>query len=235
MYKVMIVEDDVRLRTHIEETLVKFGFDCVHVKDFLKIEEEFAIENPHLVLLDINLPYYDGFHFCRQMRKKSKLPIIIMSTRSSDMDQVLMMELGADDYLVKPFSIDVLLAKIKSSIRRVYGEYASVDSQNLSAGGINIDERSFKIHYLDKTAELTKNEFKAMKKLMQNLDGIVSREEMLAELWDENAFVDDNTLSVNMTRLKNKLKLLGLGDRIKTIRGAGYIFSINDISGEGYE
>lgn len=225
MPKIMIVEDDIQLRKQIKEVLAGYDYELYEVENFRNVEEQFVAVAPDLVLLDINLPYYDGNYYCRIFRKHSNIPIIITSARNSDMDQILSIELGADEYIVKPFSIMVLLAKVNALIRRLYGDYAEGDSQkNINLHGITLDNNGFKIFYKQKSEELSKNEFKLIKKFLQNADKVISREELLEEIWDESSFVDDNTLTVNVTRVKTKLSNLGLEDVIRTKRKAGYLF-----------
>lgn len=232
MLKILIIEDDIRLRNLIKDSLDRYGYNVVCVENFFDIEAIFEKEKPQLVLLDINLPCYDGFYYCRVFRRNSKVPIVIISARNGEFEQMMTMELGADDYVVKPFSIELLAAKVRAVIRRVYGEYSVIDSSNIQVCGISIDERNFKIQYRQKIIELSKNEFKLIKKFLEKKDTIISREELLAELWDEFNFIDDNTLTVNVTRAKNRLSELGIEGVIKTKRGSGYIFDTSSFKGD---
>lgn len=231
MSKIMLIEDDIELRNQMMEVLSGYDYEVYAVEEFRNIEEQFVKLAPQLVLLDINLPYYDGNYYCRIFRKHSNIPIIITSARNSDMDQILSMELGADEYIVKPFNIQVLMAKVNALFRRLYGDYASgsENSKEITVQGIVLDNASFKISYGAKTEELSKNEYKLIKKFLQNENVVLSREELLEEIWDESSFVDDNTLTVNVTRVKNKLANLGIEDVIKTKRGAGYLFDASAI------
>ena len=224
MYKIMIIEDDNKLRSLTKDYLEKYDYKVIEILDFKNIEDQFIEIQPDLVLLDINLPYYDGFYLCRVFRRKSKIPIIIISARSSEMEQVMGIELGADDYVTKPFSSEVLLVKVKSALRRTYGEYSKNETGSLKVKSLSLNENSFKIFYKADSIELSKNEFKLIKKLIENKDKIVKREDLLEELWDDSSFVDDNTLTVNVTRIKSKFNELGINDIIKTKRGAGYYF-----------
>jgi Response regulators consisting of a CheY-like receiver domain and a winged-helix DNA-binding domain len=224
--KILIIEDDSKLRLEIINTLEGYDYQMVMVEDFHKVEETFSQEQADLVLLDINLPYYDGNYYCRMFRRKSNCPIIIISAGNSDSDQVLSMELGADDYITKPFSTQVLIAKVNAVMRRNYGEYAKKEQPILTVEGLSLDESCFKLTFQDKSEELSKNEFKLMKKLMQEYQKLVPREVLLEEIWDDSCFVDDNTLTVNVTRLKGKLANLGIMDAIKTKRGVGYLFEL---------
>lgn len=231
MFKIMIVEDDKKLSGLIVDSLDKYGYSTYCIEDFTDIETTFIEEKPQLVLLDINLPYYDGFYFCRFFRRKSTIPIIIISARSGDLEQIMSIELGADDYVIKPFNIEVLMAKIKAALRRAYGEYSEPEDKNMIASTLSLDEKSFKVNYQGKVSELSKNEFKLMKKLLAHKNTVISREELLSELWDDSSFVDDNTLTVNITRVKNKLSEIGIKEVIKTKRGAGYIFDSSALEG----
>lgn len=230
MYKIFIVEDNLRLRTLIKDELIKYDYEAIESDDFKNIVEHIERENPDLILLDINLPYYDGFYLCRTLRRKSNVPIIIISSRDTAMDQVMGLELGADDYITKPFIMDVLIAKIKSLLRRIENEYYNkeiVKENNIP--NLYLDEDNLILCFNEKRIELTKNEFKIVKILLNN-NRIVKREELLSELWEDSIFVDDNTLTVNVTRVKNRLKDLGLNDVIKTKRGVGYKFDIDKIN-----
>lgn len=235
-FKIMVIEDDEKLRELVRECLERYGYLPVCVSDFQNIEPQFQQEDPHLVILDITLPYFDGFYLCRIFRRKSKIPILIVSARSGEMDQVMGIELGADDYIIKPFSTELLLAKIKAALRRSYGEYAEPDdrSQCLCVKGITLDESSFRLQYNGDSCDLSKNEFKLVKKFLENRDKILSREELLAELWDDSSFVDDNTLTVNVTRVKNKLANLGIQAAIRTKRGSGYFFDTASMEEEAH-
>ncbi|WP_455714489.1 response regulator transcription factor [Anaerosporobacter sp.] len=233
MYKIMIIEDDAKLREQMSQILLGYGFQVVAVQDFHKVEEEFLDSKPDLLILDINLPYYDGNYYCRIFRRHSNVPIIIVSARNSEMSQILSIELGADDYIVKPFPLELFIAKVNAMIRRTYGDYAQ-DTANaeiatkgkLAVGSLQLDEKSFKITSGGNVIELSKNEFKLMKAFLTKPNEVLTREELLEELWDQSDFVDDNTLTVNITRLRGKLSELGYADCIKTKRGVGYVFDI---------
>jgi DNA-binding response OmpR family regulator len=223
MYKVMLIEDDMELASLIKECLEKYKYSVYEQKDFNSILEHFKEIQPDLVLLDINLPYYDGFYLCRAIRKKSKVPIIITSARSGDLDQVMAIELGADDYMTKPFTFEILLAKVKAAIRRTYGEY-SIKSSHLTVDSLILYENTLKMSFKEKMVELSKNEYKLIKHFIENKERIITREELFEQLWDDVSFVDDNTLTVNISRIKSKFSQLGIKELIKTKRGVGYIF-----------
>lgn len=218
------MEDDRGLRDHMKAYLEKFDYEVYVVEDYKRVDEEFDVIKPDLVLLDIHLPYYDGFYYCRAIRKKSKVPIMFVSATTEDIQQIRAIELGGDDYITKPFSLQLLLTKINAFLRRVYGEYGDIGRDVIGVKGLTLDERSFKMNYHGQVYELSKNEFTLLKMLMAHVDHVVSREDLLTVLWDEDAFVDDNTLTVNVTRVKNRLKEAGLLDVIKTKRGVGYVF-----------
>ncbi|GKU23466.1 response regulator transcription factor [Clostridium folliculivorans] len=223
MYSIMIIEDDKKLSTLIKNHLEKYGYKTYQVEDFSKIKTEFVSNNPNLVLMDINLPLFDGFYWCRDIRTVSNIPIIFISARDSDMDQVMAIENGGDDYITKPFSYDVLLAKIKGVIRRAYGSYAESNSSDVfEVNGLFLYIDQNIIEYKEKKVELSKKEFQLLYSLVKNKDKIVSRETLLEVLWNDIDFVDDNTLSVNMTRVRKRLEEIGIKDVIETKRGQGY-------------
>lgn len=224
MYKILVIEDDLKLNALITEHLQKYRYKVMDIQNFRNIEEELEKLKADLVLLDINLPYFDGFQLCKSFRRISKTPVIIISSRDSELEQIRGLELGADDYITKPFNFDFLIAKIQSTIRRVYGEYANESNIIESTKGIKLDKNTFKMFYNQAEFELSKNEFKLLNILIRNENRIVTREELLEELWDDTTFVDDNTLTVNITRIRNKLKEVGVNEIISTKRGIGYVF-----------
>lgn len=224
MYKIMIIEDDEKLISLMKNRLKRYGYDIVTVEDYSNIKAEFIKENPHLILLDINLPNFDGFFWCREIRAISNIPIIFISARFSDMDQVMAIENGGDDYITKPFSFDLLLAKIKSIMRRTYGEYSKEgQSDILEVDGLYLYLNQNTIELEGNKIELSKKEFILLYTLCKSLDEIVPREVLLEELWDDIEFVDDNTLSVNVTRLRRRLEEINIRDAIETKRGQGYM------------
>lgn len=175
------------------------------------------------------MPYYDGNYICHSIRKKYQMPIIITSARNSDEDQVLSMELGSDDYIVKPFSIQVLLSHITASLRRAYGEYNVRIETECSVKGLHLNERGMKLEYLGQSMDLSKNEYILLKMFFHGAGQVLTREELLEAIWDDREFVDDNTLTVNVTRIKKKLEQLGLPGVIKTKRSIGYLFDTEDL------
>lgn len=228
MYSVMIIEDDKKISSLIKNHIEKYGYKAYIVDDFSNVKGEFLKNNPSIILMDINLPVFDGFYWCRDIRTISNVPIIFISARDSDMDQVMAIENGGDDYITKPFSYDVLLAKIKGVIRRVYGSYAESggsDVFEVSGLFLHIDQNT--IEYKNKKLELSNKEFQILYLLLKNINKIVSRETLLEGLWNDVDFVDDNTLSVNMTRVRRRLEDIGIKDVIETKRGQGYKLIIN--------
>ncbi|MCC3375789.1 response regulator [Cohnella sp. REN36] len=223
-YSIFVVEDDEKIAAQLTKYLARYGYEA-HVASRLDdLKREFLERKPDLVLLDINLPYYDGYYWCRQIRTVSNVPILFVSARTHEMDQVMAIEHGGDDYIAKPFNLEVLLAKVKSSLRRAYGEYAMPPETRelLDFGGLLLDRTRNRLGWKDRQTDLTRNECILMEALGMRAGEIVSREALLAKLWDDVSFVDDNTLSVNMTRLRKKLEQLGLPGAIDTIRSQGY-------------
>ncbi|EQE54397.1 transcriptional regulatory family protein [Clostridioides difficile P20] len=220
----MVVEDDVSLKNIIAKCLTKWGHDVHQIENLENIIEEFKNYNPELVLLDINLPFYDGFHWCNEIRKISKVPIIFISSRNSNMDVIMGVNLGADDYIQKHFSVDVLVAKVNALLRRTYN-FVDNNSNQIIHNGVTLDLSTATINYEDNTIELTKNEIKILHELMKYKGQIVSRNKLMKKLWDNDWFVDDNTLTVNVNRIRSKLNEIGLEDFIETKRGLGYIIS----------
>lgn len=223
MKKVFLVEDDKKIAGLLKDYLEKYEYDIELVKEFDQILDEFQAFDPHLVLLDINLPSFDGFYWCRKIRSVSNCPIIFISARDSGMDQVMAIENGGDDYITKPFNFDVVQAKIKGIMRRIYGEYAiSKQADTLEINGLTLHLTTMEISLITEKVLLTKNEFILLKAFMDHLNQVLSRTYLLEMLWDDEHFVDDNTLSVNITRVRKKLEDIGVNQSIQTVRGAGY-------------
>ncbi|HYE11232.1 MAG TPA: response regulator transcription factor [Patescibacteria group bacterium] len=222
MFKVLIIEDDFKIREIILENIQKWGYEGLIVKDFSKVMEDFTDYQPHLVLLDINLPAFDGFYWCGKIREISKVPIIFISSRNSNMDIIMAVNMGGDDFVQKPFSLEVLLAKVNALLRRTYS-YVDVEANVLEHQGVVLNLKDSCVLYQQKKLELTKNEFKILYILMKNNGKLVSRDEIMRKLWEDESFVDDNTLTVNINRLRKDLANMGLDDFIKTKRGQGYI------------
>ncbi|MBC5638752.1 response regulator transcription factor [Ornithinibacillus sp. BX22] len=224
MYKLFIVEDDYELRSLMKESLEEHNYEVMIQTDFKNVTKDFLEYNPDLVLLDIHLPYFDGYFLCHSLRKHSNVPIIMISAKSDDVDQIMAIEFGADDYITKPFTFDKLLSKVKATIRRVYGEYAHSDTSICCVEGLCIDSQKLTMSHKGIHEELSKNEYKLLKKLIDYHGKFLTREELIEEVWDDITFVDDNTLTVNMSRIKQKLVAVGLPDTmIKSKRGVGYM------------
>ena len=220
--KIMIVEDEPIIRDMIGESIRKWGYETIILDDFSQVLEIFLKENPHLVLMDINLPVYDGFYWCNKIRDISKVPIIFISSRNTPMDMVMSMNMGGDDFIQKPFYEEVLITKIKALLRRTYS-YTETVATIIEHDGIMLNLNNGDVFYGDKKAELTKNEFKILNILMQNKGTVVSREKIMRSLWEDESFVDDNTLTVNIARIRKKLAELGKENYITTMKGEGYI------------
>lgn len=221
MQKILIVEDDEKLRDELEIFLNKNGYQAQSLKTFENEIADILNINPDLVLLDINLPNIDGEYICKEIRKQSQMPIIIVTSRDNELDELLSINYGADHYITKPFNIQILLAKIASLLRRtnMLGE----SQEKIDAKDFILNTSKSTLEKDGKIIELTRNEFKILKYLVQNREKIVSREDIMECLWDSESFIDDNTLTVNITRLRNKLEELHLKELLITKRGQGYM------------
>lgn len=224
MFKIMVVEDDIKIRDIILENIEKWGYDGLGVDDFNEVLNVFVEFKPHLVLLDINLPAFDGFYWCNKIREVSKVPIIFISSRNSNMDIIMSVNMGGDDFVQKPFSLEVLMAKVNALLRRTYS-YTDIQANVIEHNGVVLNLRDNNIIYDEEHIELTKNEFRIIYILMKDSGKVVSRDKIMRKLWEDESFVDDNTLTVNINRLRKKLSDIGLNDFIKTKRGQGYIIS----------
>lgn len=221
MQKVLIVEDDEKLRNELEIFLNNNGYQAESLKTFDNTINDILEINSNLILLDINLPSADGEYICKEIRKQSDMGIIIVTSRDNELDELLSINYGADHYITKPFNIQILLAKINSLLRRTNSNNEAKEKINAKDFILNISNST--IEKNDKIIELTKNEYKILKYLIENRGKIVSREDIMDSLWESESFIDDNTLSVNVTRLRNKLEELDLKELIETKRGQGYI------------
>ncbi|UQZ32231.1 DNA-binding response regulator [Paenibacillus sp. PK3_47] len=222
MFKIMLVEDDVTLFNEIKERLSQWSYDVHGVTDFSKVLQEFTSVKPELVIIDIQLPLFDGFHWCRMIRAHSNVPIIFLSSRDHPSDMVMSMQLGADDFMQKPFHFEVLIAKIQATLRRVYN-YSSERTELKTWRGATIEYVKNTVTNSHGSALLTKNEMYILKILVERKDQIVDREDIIKSLWDNEHFVSDNTLTVNVNRLRKKLEPLGLDTYIETRVGQGYM------------
>lgn len=220
MYRILIVEDDSTIAKMIKKHLISWGYEAVCSENFQNITEDFLSFNPQLVLLDLSLPFYNGFHWCQEIRKISKVPIIFISSASDNMNIVMAMNMGGDDFIAKPFDLNVLTAKIQAILRRSFNGNIKTALEYRSAV-LNTDDASLIIG--EDKIELTKNEYRILKILMENKGKIISRDTLMRQLWETDCFVDENTLSVNVARLRKKLENAGLSDFIKTKKGLGYI------------
>ena len=220
MQKILIVEDDEKLRNELEIFLNKNGYQAESLTSFDNVIENILKINPDLVLLDINLPFLDGKYICKEVREKSNLPIIIITSRDSELDELLSINYGADHYITKPFNIQILLAKISSLLRR---SNMGTNQERIDCREFILNTSKYTIEKNDKEVELTKNEYKILKYLVEHRNQIVSREDIMDFLWASDSFIDDNTLTVNITRLRNKLEELKLKELLETKRGQGYI------------
>ncbi|WP_270648143.1 response regulator transcription factor [Paeniclostridium hominis] len=221
MKKLMIIEDSQIIREELKSLLTRYGYEVITSENFENIIEDIKNENPDLILLDINLPVYDGFYICREVRKNLNIPIIIVTSRDSEIDELMSMNLGADDFVTKPYNTQILLARISAVIKRTYND--SLNTDILTYKDLNLDLSKGIITAFDKSVELSKNEMKILAYLMKNKETIVSRDELMNYMWNSDVYIDDNTLSVNMTRIRKKLEELNLKDYIETRRGLGYI------------
>lgn len=221
--KVFLIEDDASIYELVKERLQQWSLSVTGSTDFQKVMDDFEREQPHLVIIDIQLPAYDGFHWCREIRAVSNVPIIFLSSRDHPMDMVMAMQMGADDFVQKPFHMEVLIAKVQALLRRVYDYQENVthDLENWCGAEIHYDRAT--VHYTDKQIELTKNELFILKVLVKAKGQIVSRDELMRKLWDDERFVNDNTLTVNVNRLRQRLEEIGLIDVIITKKGLGYM------------
>jgi len=220
--KILLIEDDPSIFEMIQTRFTQWSLQVVGPKNFQKVMDDFIEEKPHLVIIDIQLPAYDGFHWCREIRHISKVPMLFLSSRDHPMDMVMSMQMGADDFVQKPFHMEVLLAKVQAILRRTY-DYIEESLDVTRFNGAVIDYARSEIMYNGNLASLTKNELFILRILVEKTNQIVSRDDLMRKLWDDERFVNDNTLSVNVNRLRTKLEDIGLQDVILTKKGLGYI------------
>lgn len=221
MYRLMIVEDDMGIAKGIKELAETWDFDVLIAKNFRDILSDYAGYQPHLILLDITLPFFDGYHWCNEIRKLSKVPVIFISSASDNMNIVMAMNMGADDFIAKPFDSNVLIAKIQALLRRTYDFSANIPILEHRGAFLNTGDNT--LIYNDVQIPLTKNEYRIILCLMENKDKIVSRKKLMERLWKTESFIDENTLTVNVNRLRKKLDAAGLDNFIETKFGVGYI------------
>lgn len=221
MYKIALVEDSESIREELKAYLERYGYEVEVPDSFENIIEYINNSNANLILLDINLPFYDGYYICREVRKKSDIPIIVVTSRDSQVDELMSMNLGADDFITKPYNTEILMARVSAILKRIYGRCNN--DEIISYGELRLNLANGSISYNSNTVELTKNELKILAYLIKNKGKIVSRDTLMDALWQSDLFLDDNTLSVNITRLRKKIEEIGLTNIIETRRGLGYI------------
>lgn len=227
LFKLLLIEDDASLFNEIKDRLSQWSYDVYGIKDFSNVMKDFTEVEPDLVIIDIQLPKFDGFHWCRMIRSHSNVPIIFLSSRDHPTDMVMSMQLGADDFIQKPFHFDVLIAKIQAILRRVYN-YSAVQSKLKTWCGATVDYEKNTVANDAGSIALTKNEIYILKLLIERKNQIVTRDEIINRLWDDKRFISDNTLTVNVNRLRKKLDEIGLGTRIETKVGQGYMATEED-------
>ena len=220
MNKVFIIEDDVKINEQLGSFLKRYGYEVATSFDFENIVDIALEENPKIILLDINLPVFDGYYICKEIRKQSNVPIIVVTSRDTEMDELISMNLGADDFITKPYNGAILLARIESIIRRVYGNNSM---EIYEYNGLRYNLSTSEMEYEGNKSDLTKNESRILYTLIKNKGKIVSRSELMKYLWQNDEFVDDNTLTVNINRLRKKMEEIGANNMLTTKRGQGYI------------
>lgn len=221
MYKILVVEDDETIVQIVKRHLQSWGYEVFQVGDFAHVIQEFVQKDPQLVLLDLKLPFYNGFHWCEEIRKISQVPVLFLSSAADNMNMVMAMSRGADDFIAKPFDLDVLAAKVQAVLRRTYA--FGQNSSLLEHNGVVLNPGNGTISANGQQADLTKNELKILQILFEHQGRVVSRDAIMTKLWESDSFVDDNTLTVNITRIRRKLESLGIRDFIVTKKGLGYM------------
>lgn len=221
MYRIFIVEDDLGIARAIQKQAAMWDLDVKCAGDFRRVMADFADYAPHLVLMDISLPFFNGYHWCTEIRRVSKVPIIFISSASDNMNIVMAVNMGADDFIAKPFDQSVLMAKIQAMLRRTYDFAAAVPVLEHRGALLNTGDQS--LTFQEEQISLTKNEYRILLTLMENKGNVVSREKLMERLWETDSFIDENTLTVNVNRLRKKLDGAGLRDFIATKFGVGYL------------
>lgn len=221
MYKIMIVEDDLTIAKTLKDHLSKWDYDVIYITDFKNIIEQLKEFEPHIVLLDVMLPFFNGFYWCGEIRKISKVPVMFISSAGDNMNIVMAMNMGGDDFIVKPFDLNVLTAKLGAMLRRAYSLQGQINAIEHNGVVLNLNDTT--LAFENHKIELTKNDYKIIQLLMENKCKVVSRDEIMQHLWESDQFIDDNTLTVNMTRLRKKIAEIGLDNFIKTKKGLGYM------------
>ena len=231
MYSVVIVEDDPIIAKTLGEYLQRWNFQVALAEDFSRVLAEFGRFDPHLVLMDITLPFYSGFYWCAEIRKLSKVPVIFISSANDNMNIITAINMGGDDFIAKPFDLAVLSAKVQAMLRRSY-DFGG-QSSLLSAGDLSLSPAEGKAYYKGESAELTRNELKILQTLLENKGQVVSRDTLMTRLWESDSFVDENTLAVNVARLRRKLSSIGAEGAVETRKGLGYQISARFLEGGG--
>lgn len=221
MYKIFIIEDDASMANAMKSQIESWGHEVACVRNFQNVINEFIEFDPHLVLVDIMLPFYNGYHWCSEIRKISNVPVVFISSESDNMNIVMAMNMGGDDFIAKPFDLNVLMAKIQAVLRRTYDLTGKIPVLEHKGAILNLNDTT--LTYEGHRLELTRNEFRMLQTLMENKGKVVSRETLMTRLWEMDYYVEENTLTVNITRLRKKLEEIGLKDFIKTKVGSGYI------------
>lgn len=222
MFKIMIIEDDEKIRKIVADTLTKWKYVVMEIMEFDHILDDFEKSKPDLILLDINLPTFDGFYWCQQIRAISSVPILFLSSRNQNMDIIMAINMGGDDFIQKPFDLDVLVAKISALLRRNY-TYQNGHNLKLTHRNLSLYVTNSTIQFEEQAIELSRNEFIILQLMMRRIGEIVSRDDLMHALWNDEQFVDDNTLTVNVNRLRRKISGIGLEDFIVTRKGMGYL------------
>ena len=220
MYRILIIEDDDTIAKNIAAHFNRWNYETKQIADFKNIMEEFLKFDPQLVLLDIGLPFYNGFYWCQEIRKISKVPILFLSSMNDNMNIVMAMNMGGDEFIEKPFDLNVLTAKVQALLRRSYSFQGNGNVLEYEGMILNLNDASFS--YKEKNISLTKNEFRILQMLMENAGKIIARDDIIARLWESDEFIDDNTLTVNVARLRKKFENAGMDNWIKTKKGIGY-------------
>lgn len=221
MYKIMLVEDDENMANAMRTQLQVWGYEVYCIQNFQKVTEEFLAVEPQLVLLDIMLPFFNGYHWCSEIRKHSNVPILFISSASDNMNIIMAMNMGGDDFIAKPFDLNVLLAKVQAILRRTYDLTGSIPVLEHKGAILNLNDMT--LHYGEQVLNLTRNEFRILQTLLEQKGKVVSRNTLMMRLWEIDSYVEENTLTVNINRLRKKLVEIGLEDYIRTKVGCGYI------------
>lgn len=221
MFRILIVEDDMVIANAMRNCLCQWNYEIEIVADFKEVIAQFVHFDPHLVILDISLPFFNGYHWCTELRKISKVPIIFVSSMSDNMNIVMAVNMGGDDFIPKPFELNILVAKVQALLRRTYSFGGTMNLIEHNGMVLNLSDAI--LEYKGAKIELTKNEFKTLQILLENVGRAISRETIMTRLWESDSYIDDNTLTVNVTRLRKKLADIGLSDVVKTKKGLGYM------------